>query len=198
MHINGLVGQEFQPTETEATRIKILISAWSVRWFSRPTAVRRLRWVLFYTLSREFYMGPHKQGTADENNGFYHSSYVAVNPSKVLEQCWFKPEDQTNSLHSGHYKPVDTNMLEVLQALQMYGVDCHGIMVEDFNGKYPQKASDFLQHVAIGMFCSDVAMVESPIETSMRFESDWTRDRQQMSQSTSVTVLDSGYNAAEE
>ncbi len=151
------------------------------------------------TLSREFYMGPHKQGTADEQNGFYHSSYVAGEPVKgagtMLVQAGKIKRIRSNS---GHYKPVDTNMLEVLQALQMYGVDCHGIMVEDFNGKYPQKASDFL--AARGdwdvLFGRGYGRVANRNYNELR--SDWTRDRQQMSQSTSVTVIDGGYNASEE
>ena len=151
------------------------------------------------TLSREFYMGPHKQGKADEQNGFYNSSYVAGEPVKgagtMLVQAG---KIKRLRCDSGHYKPIDTNMLEVLQALQMFGVDCHGIMVEDFSGNYARKATEFL--AARGdwdvLFGRGYGRVANRNYNELR--SELIRDRQQELRTSAVSIIDNGYNATEE
>ena len=45
---------------------------------------------------------------------------------------------------SGHYKPLDTNILSVLRALQMLGYRIYGITIEDYLGKTAVGAEYFI------------------------------------------------------
>ncbi len=75
------------------------------------------------TPGREFYMSYHRPGEGNQHNGLYHSSYLAGETvmaagSMLIERGRVKRIRSD----SGHYKPTDTNMLAVLQALKMFAV----------------------------------------------------------------------------
>lgn len=98
------------------------------------------------TMSRVFYMAPHKQGNADKQDGFYHSTYVAgetvMGAGTMLVKDGRVRRIRSNS---GHYKPIDTNMISVLQALKMLGVNLKKIKIENFKGKEVVDAPLFMQ-----------------------------------------------------
>lgn len=84
------------------------------------------------------------QGTGQ--NRLYHSAYLAGGTAMqagtmLIEQGVVKrirPD-------SGHYQPVDANMVAMLQALQMFSVDLRNVMVETFDGNHEIKALEFLE-----------------------------------------------------
>jgi hypothetical protein len=99
------------------------------------------------SMDRDFYMARHAPGSDDNKfDGFYHSSYtggktVMAAGSMLIESGRIKrlrPD-------SGHYMPIDTNTLAVVQALIMVGAPIHNLIVEDHLGENAQKAADFLQ-----------------------------------------------------
>lgn len=99
------------------------------------------------TMSRVFYMAPHKPGTGGAEDGFYHSTYVAgenvMGAGTMLIKSGRIRRIRGNS---GHYKPIDTNTLAVLQALRMYGVNIDSIEVENFLGTTSVKAPIFIKN----------------------------------------------------
>jgi len=87
------------------------------------------------TMDRRLYMGRHEPGTPNKFDGFYHSSYIAGQTVMAAGSMLIRDGRILRiRSDSGHYKPVDTNMLQLLQTLKMVGVPIHNIFVEDFLG----------------------------------------------------------------
>ena len=96
------------------------------------------------TMGRDFYMARHAPGEANQFNGFYHSSYVAGQTVMAAGSMLIRSgRIMRIRSDSGHYKPVDTNMLQVLRALRMVGMPIDDIVVEDFLGNGAVKAPAF-------------------------------------------------------
>jgi hypothetical protein len=108
------------------------------------------------SMSRDFYMRQHylgrwetlpdQPGVIEFSAGLYHSSYlgdqaVMFAGSLLIENGVVKKIRPD----SGHFKPVDSNMVAVLWALQMHGVSLHDVMVYDYNGNNPMWADTFLR-----------------------------------------------------
>jgi hypothetical protein len=100
------------------------------------------------SMGREIYMmrhGPIK----DSNYRIFHSTYLAGGTtmaagSMLIEHGIVKrirPD-------SGHYKPTNSNMLALLQTLQMVGVQIAGIIMENFHGQEVGLAADFFRQNA--------------------------------------------------
>jgi hypothetical protein len=98
------------------------------------------------SMERDFYMARHAPGSEDKFDGFYHSSYMA-GKTVMAAGSMLIVGGRIERLrpNSGHYKPLDTNTLAVVQTLLMVGAPIHDLIVEDFLGKNPHKARDFLQ-----------------------------------------------------
>jgi hypothetical protein len=97
------------------------------------------------TMGRNFYMALHSPGEANKFNGFYHSSYLAGEPVMGAGSMLIV----NGKIHrirsdSGHYKPIDTNVVSVLQALRMLGYPLNDIFVDDYLGKTSVKAEYFM------------------------------------------------------
>ena len=96
------------------------------------------------SMSRNLYMAAHKTGEVKAFDGFYHSSYLAG--ETVMAAGTMVVENgriRRMRSDSGHYKPFDTNMLQVLQTLKMLAVPIHDIIVENFVGRHAVKAPVF-------------------------------------------------------
>jgi hypothetical protein len=98
------------------------------------------------TMGRDFYMNRHEPGDEQKLNGFFHSSYLAGQAimaagSMLVEHGRVKRIRSD----SGHYKPVDTNMMATLQALKMLGAPLHDTIIENFRGFNPVSAAEFLR-----------------------------------------------------
>jgi hypothetical protein len=100
------------------------------------------------SMGREIYMmrhGPIK----DSNYRIFHSTYLAGETtmaagSMLIEHGIVKrirPD-------SGHYKPTNSNMLALLQMLQMVGVQIAGVVMENFRGQEVGTAGDFFRQNA--------------------------------------------------
>jgi hypothetical protein len=96
------------------------------------------------TMDRNLYMARHQPGENKAFNGFYHSSYLAGQAVMAAGSMLVEAgRIRRMRSDSGHYKPFDTNMLQVLQTLKMLGMPIHDIMVEDFRGRNAVKAPVF-------------------------------------------------------
>lgn len=98
------------------------------------------------TMSRDLYMNFHCSGKKDSHEGIYHSSYVAGQPvmaagTMLVEHGIIKRVRSD----SGHYRPIDNNMLALLQTLQMFSIDLTNVIVEDFKGETEAKAPEFFK-----------------------------------------------------
>jgi hypothetical protein len=74
------------------------------------------------SMGRDFYMGEHRNGFKDGKD-FYHSAYLAGGPALctgTMKIVQGRVRMVTNE--SGHYMPRIENLVNVVQALQMYGV----------------------------------------------------------------------------
>jgi hypothetical protein len=96
------------------------------------------------SMGRDIYMMKHGQ-IGKSRYRIFHSSYLAGGTtmaagSMLIEQG----EVKRIRSDSGHYKPTPSNMISLLQALQMVGVNLSQVDMEDFNGRAVGKAPAFL------------------------------------------------------
>ncbi len=97
------------------------------------------------SMGRDIYMMRHGS-IKDSNYRIFHSTYLAGDTtmaagSMLIEHGIVKrirPD-------SGHYKPTSSNMLALLQTLQMVGVQIAGIVMENFHGQEVGTAVDFFR-----------------------------------------------------
>lgn len=97
------------------------------------------------TLEREFYMAKHWLGTPGHSNVF-HSAYTKGRPvsaagTMLVEGGVIKgirPD-------SGHYKPLEHNLVVALLALQMHGVPMRQLELQDYAGEPFGTAHEFVQ-----------------------------------------------------
>lgn len=96
------------------------------------------------SMDRKLYMARHKPGENGAFNGFYHSSYLG-GQSVMAAGSMLIQSGRIRRIRSdsGHYKPYDTNMVQVLLTLKMLNVPIHDIVVENFLGKGATKAPLF-------------------------------------------------------
>lgn len=90
------------------------------------------------SMGRDFYMAKHRGGFYSSN--FFHSSYLAGNAvmctgSMLIENGVVKGI----SNDSGHYQPRIEHLLNVVEALRMYGVNLSAITVKAMGGSYDDK-----------------------------------------------------------
>jgi hypothetical protein len=96
------------------------------------------------TMGRDLYMARHTPGEEDKFNGFYHSSYVAGQAVMAAGSMLIESgRVRRIRSDSGHYRPVDTNMMSTLRALQMVGAPIHDVIIENFTGKKAVPAPEF-------------------------------------------------------
>ena len=82
------------------------------------------------SMDRRIYIGPHRAGFDGPYSNFYHSSYLAGQTVLCAGEMKMKNgiiTEVTND--SGHYQPSLTHLVNVLEALRMYGVDVSNIDV---------------------------------------------------------------------
>jgi hypothetical protein len=89
------------------------------------------------SMGRDIYMAKHHCTKGFGKNGnFYHSSYLGGDA--VMCAGTMHIEDgiiKGLSTDSGHYRPDNTHVLNLLQALKMYGVNLGTIQVQDHMGQ---------------------------------------------------------------
>ncbi len=104
----------------------VLAESGKVGWKYHPTITHNMFDAGFagfaLSMSREFYMAPHRGGFEKEN--FFHSSYLAGNAvlctgSMLIEKGVVKKIKND----SGHYQPHLTHLQNVVQTLRMYDVN---------------------------------------------------------------------------
>jgi hypothetical protein len=113
---------------------------------TRPGALPSLNYGSFVlTMDRDFYMARHAPGHENQFDGFYHSSYLGGKTAMAAGSMLIE-SGRVKRLRSdsGHYKPIDTNILAVLQAFMMVGVPIHDVVVEDHEGRKAEKAPQFM------------------------------------------------------
>lgn len=99
------------------------------------------------SMGRDIYMAKHHCTRArGENGNFYHSSYLGGDPvmcagTMLIEDGVIK----AISTDSGHYRPTQMHVVNLLQALQMRGVNIAAIDVQDHEGTVVAKANAFIQ-----------------------------------------------------
>jgi hypothetical protein len=101
------------------------------------------------TMGREIYMMKHAAGNAKMRNGIYHSAYTGGQPVMCAGSMKIVGGIVTLVRNdSGHYKPQDTNLVMLLQTLEMQGVALEHIRVADYRGRDPNPptAKEFLKH----------------------------------------------------
>jgi len=82
------------------------------------------------SMDRRFYVGPHRAGFDGPYSNFYHSSYLAGQTVLCAGEIKIKNGFITEVTDdSGHYQPSLTHLVNVLEALRMYGVDVSNIDV---------------------------------------------------------------------
>jgi hypothetical protein len=102
----------------------------------------------FFTMSmsRDIYMTKHMLGSENSENGIYHSSYLGGGPVMCAGSMLIAGGViQKVKSDSGHYKPIDNNMLALLQCLRMLNVSIQNIMVVDYEGQVEEPAPTFFQ-----------------------------------------------------
>lgn len=96
------------------------------------------------SMDRNLYMARHQPGENGAFNGFYHSTYLGGQAVMAAGSMLIQSgRIQRMRSDSGHYKPYDTNMLQVLLTLKMLNVPIHDIVVENFLGRSATKAPVF-------------------------------------------------------
>lgn len=101
------------------------------------------------TMSREIYMMKHAAGKARMRDGIYHSAYTGGQPVMCAGSMKIVSGIITMVRNdSGHYKPQDTNLVMLLQTLEMQGVALEHVHVADYRGQDPNPptAREFLKH----------------------------------------------------
>lgn len=139
-------GRAFQSPWWEAKKKKGVVLAESIR-ASNKDIFGREKWGGFaMSMSRDLYMALHhctKPGGAQGN--FYHSSYLAGEPvmcsgTMLIEQGVIKGI----ATDSGHFRPDNTHVINVLQALRMHGVNLATIKVQDHDWIFQARGDAFL------------------------------------------------------
>lgn len=98
------------------------------------------------TMNREIYMAKHWVGQYGEENGFFHSAYLGGQPVSCAGSMLVEHGRILKVRgDSGHYKPTDSNMFALLQALQMLGVLLKDMKVVSFDGKVETSAPQFFK-----------------------------------------------------
>jgi hypothetical protein len=98
------------------------------------------------SMGRDIYMAKHHcTKDAGENGNFYHSSYLGGEPvmcagTMLIENGVLKGV----STDSGHYRPTQQHVVNLLQALSMWGVNLSGLDVQDHYGALQSKGDVFL------------------------------------------------------
>lgn len=100
------------------------------------------------SMGRDIYMMRHGQ-IGDSLYRIFHSSYlgggtVMAAGSMLIE----RGEIKRIRSDSGHYKPTPSNMIALLQALNMVGVNLSQIVMENFSGAPVGKAPEFFKQNA--------------------------------------------------
>jgi hypothetical protein len=98
------------------------------------------------TMGRDLYLRKHSLGHQNGHDGNYHSNYtgggaVLCAGSMLIEGGVIK----TVRSDSGHYKPTEQNMVSLLLALQMHGVDIRNVRVVNFLGSQVALAPEFIE-----------------------------------------------------
>jgi len=98
------------------------------------------------TMGRDLFLRKHATGGAQERDGIYHSNYtgggtVLCAGSMLIEGGVVKVVRSD----SGHYKPQEGNMVSLLMALQMHGVDTRKIQVVNFSASQVVMAPQFIE-----------------------------------------------------
>ncbi|MFN7920351.1 MAG: hypothetical protein U0Q16_09655 [Bryobacteraceae bacterium] len=98
------------------------------------------------TMGREIYMMTHNPGRYGEQEGIYHSSYLAGGAvSCAGSMLIVDGRIKRIRTDSGHYKPTPSNTLAFLLTLRMFGVPLEDVWVEDFEGRMAVTAMQFLK-----------------------------------------------------
>lgn len=86
------------------------------------------------SMSRDIYMMKHGQ-IGKTRNRIFHSTYLAGGTTMAAGSMLIE-HGEINRIRcdSGHYKPTPSNMVALLQALQMVGVNLGNVVMEDFKG----------------------------------------------------------------
>lgn len=98
------------------------------------------------TMGRDLFLRQHSIGGVQEHNGIYHSNYtgggaVLCAGSMLIEGGVVKVVRSD----SGHYKPQEGNMVSLLLALQMHGIDIRNIQVVNFSATQVVSAPKFIE-----------------------------------------------------
>jgi len=98
------------------------------------------------TMGRDLYLRKHSLGGERKLDGVYHSNYtggaaVLCAGSMLVEGGVIKVVRSD----SGHYKPEERNMVSLLLALQMHGVNISKIKIVDFSGRWVELAPAFIE-----------------------------------------------------
>jgi len=97
------------------------------------------------TMGRDLYMSRHEPGSDGLNNGLFHSCYTAGEAVMAAGSMLISGGNILRvRSDSGHYRPIDNNMVALLQSLQMFRVPLDKIVVEDFQGLAAVSAPVFL------------------------------------------------------
>ena len=98
------------------------------------------------TMGRDLYLRKHSLGREQKHDGNYHSNYtgggaVLCAGSMLIEGGVIK----TVRSDSGHYKPTEQNMVSLLLALQMHGVNIANVRVVNFRATQIALAPEFIE-----------------------------------------------------
>lgn len=98
------------------------------------------------TMGRDLYLRKHSLGREQKHDGNYHSNYtgggaVLCAGSMLIEGGVIK----TVRSDSGHYKPTEQNMVSLLLALQMHGVNITNVRVVNFRATQVALAPEFIE-----------------------------------------------------
>jgi hypothetical protein len=97
------------------------------------------------TVERELFMTKHWVGPHGSKEGIFHSSYTAGD-RVMMAGTMLIEHGSIRGIRSdsGHYKPTEQNMANLLQALGMFGVDLRPIVLLDHNGDAVGTGLEFL------------------------------------------------------
>ncbi len=98
------------------------------------------------TMGRDLYLRKHSLGREQKHDGNYHSNYtggaaVLCAGSMLIDGGVIK----TVRSDSGHYKPTEQNMVSLLLALQMHGVNIANVRVVNFRATQIALAPEFIE-----------------------------------------------------
>jgi hypothetical protein len=100
------------------------------------------------SMGRDIYMAKH-HCTKDfgENGNFYHSSYLAGQPVMCAGTMLIRDGImQGVSTDSGHYRPTQQHVVNLLLTLTMHGINLNTIDVQDHGGILQCKGDEFLRN----------------------------------------------------